>query len=300
MDLNLLIALDALLEENSVLAAAQRLHLSPPAVSRTLGRIREATGDDILVRSGRTMTPTPYALAIREEVRALKRKAEALLKPPRTLELDSLERVFTVRCHDALIDVLAIALIRIVAQQAPKVGIRFLGEASGDDADLARGHVDLEIGSSQPARAEIEFEALGVDSLVAAMRTQHPLADRPLTAKRFAAAEHLAVSRRGRAWGPIDDALTAIGLQRRVSATLPTSAAALTVVARTDAIVVVPRTLCAPMCAVLQLLTRPVPLTLPVSPINMSWHRRHNSDPAHSWIRMQVSNALTGELGQGS
>lgn len=299
MDLNLLIALDALLEENSVLAAAERLHLSPPAVSRTLARIREATGDDILVRSGRTMTPTPYAIAIREEVRELKRMAEALLKPPRKLELNSLERVFTVRCHDVLIDILATALIRIIAEQAPRVGIRFLAEASGDDADLARGHVDLEIGSSEPARPEIEFETLGVDSLVVAMRTKHPLADAPLTAERFAAAEHLAVSRRGRARGPIDDALSAIGLQRHVSATLPTSAAALTVVARTDAIVVVPRTLCAPMCEAFQLLTHSVPLTLPLSPIIMSWHRRHNSDPAHSWIRMQVSNALIGKLKHG-
>ena len=74
VDLNLLIALDALLEENSVAAAADRLHLSPPAMSRTLSRIRRATGDDILVRAGRTMAPTPRALELRDETRDLVRR----------------------------------------------------------------------------------------------------------------------------------------------------------------------------------------------------------------------------------
>ena len=107
VDLNLLIALDALLEENSVAAAADRLHLSPPAMSRTLSRIRRATGDDILVRSGRTMTPTPRALELREETRELVRRAAAVLTPPRTLDLDALDRVFTIRSHDALACALA-------------------------------------------------------------------------------------------------------------------------------------------------------------------------------------------------
>ena len=80
-DLNLLTVLDALLEEGSVMGAAERLHLSSPAVSRTLGRIRKVTGDDILVRTGHTMTPTPYALGIREEVNRLVRQANAVLTP---------------------------------------------------------------------------------------------------------------------------------------------------------------------------------------------------------------------------
>src|ERR1700742_5245731 len=92
VDLNLLIALDALLEENSVAAAADRLHLSPPAMSRTLSRIRRATGDDILVRTGRTMSPTPRALELREETRELVRRATAVLTPVQDPNLDTLER----------------------------------------------------------------------------------------------------------------------------------------------------------------------------------------------------------------
>src|SRR6201996_3439786 len=103
LDFNLLPALDALLEENSVAAAAERLHLSPPAMSRTLSRIRRATGDEILVRTGRTMTPTPRALERREEPRELVRRAAAVLTPVQELNLDTLERTFTIRCHDALV-----------------------------------------------------------------------------------------------------------------------------------------------------------------------------------------------------
>src|ERR1700733_10052650 len=111
VDLNLLIALDALLEENSVAAAADRLHLSPPAMSRTLARIRRATGDDILVRSGRSMVPTARALELREGTRELVRRAAAVLTPPRALDLAKLDRHFTVRGHDALLGALARPLL---------------------------------------------------------------------------------------------------------------------------------------------------------------------------------------------
>ena len=151
VDLNLLIALDALLEENSVAAAADRLHLSPPAMSRTLSRIRRATGDDILVRSGRTMTPTPRALELREETRELVRRGTAVLTPPRTLDLDTLDRVFTIRSHDALAGALAPLLTAAIAA-APGVQVRLLAEPAGDVADLARGHTDAEIGAAGPAR----------------------------------------------------------------------------------------------------------------------------------------------------
>src|SRR5919199_290295 len=107
LDLNLLTALDALLEEGSVTGAAERLRLSAPAVSRTLGRIRRLTGDDILVRTGRTMTPTPYALAVREQVGDLVRQANAVLAPRRELDLATLTRTFTLRCHDAIATMLA-------------------------------------------------------------------------------------------------------------------------------------------------------------------------------------------------
>src|SRR6201994_2579944 len=107
VDLNLLVALDALLAENSVAAAADRLHLSPPAMSRTLSRIRRGTGDVIPARTVRTMTPTRRARERRAAGRALARGDPAVRPPPRTLDLDTLDRAFTIRGHDALAGALA-------------------------------------------------------------------------------------------------------------------------------------------------------------------------------------------------
>jgi DNA-binding transcriptional LysR family regulator len=298
VDLNLLIALDALLEENSVAAAADRLHLSPPAMSRTLSRIRRATGDDILVRSGRTMTPTPRALELREETRELVRRATAVLTPPRTLDLDALDRVFTIRSHDALACALGPPLAAAIAA-APRVQVRLLAEPSADVTDLARGHTDLEIGAAGAARPEIAAETIGADHMVAMFRAGHPLADGDLTAERLAAADHVTVSRRGRLHGVIDDALAERGLSRRVVAALPTSSAALDLVARTDLVTTVAEQVCRPVWTRLGLVARGFPFPVPPVPVILTWHHRNDSDPAHSWLRTQVRRALRAILDPG-
>ena len=155
LDLNLMTALDALLEEGSVAGAAERLHLSAPAMSRTLGRIRRSTGDLILVRTGRTMTPTPHALAIRAEVHELVERAHAVLEPERHLDLASLERTFTIRGHDAAITVLGADLLAVLQQEAPGVRVRLLAETNADTNELRQGRVDLEIGSTEPEAPEV-------------------------------------------------------------------------------------------------------------------------------------------------
>jgi DNA-binding transcriptional LysR family regulator len=296
VDLNLLIALDALLEENSVAAAADRLHLSPPAMSRTLSRIRRATGDDILVRSGRTMTPTPRALELREETRDLVRRAAAVLTPPRALDLDALDRVFTIRGHDALAAALAPPLTMTIGAAAPHVQIRLLAEPSADVADLARGHTDLEIGATAPERPEIAAEVIGTDHMVAIFRAGHSLADGALTPQRLAAVGHVTVSRRGRLRGAIDDALADRGLTRRVVAALPTSSAALDLVARTDLVTAVAEQVCRPAWTRAGLLGRPFPFPVPPVPVILTWHHRNDTDPAHAWLRTQVRQALRAIL----
>ncbi|MFC7751777.1 LysR family transcriptional regulator [Tsukamurella soli] len=292
MDLNLLVALDALLEENSVAAAADRLHLSPPAMSRTLARIRRATGDDILVRTGRTMTPTPRALALRDETRDVVRRAAALLTPEQTLDLDTLDRAFTLRCHDALAAALAPSLLGRIAGFAPHAAVRFLAEPADDVADLARGHTDVEIGATAPLRPEIASETVGSDRMVAVFRPGHPLAAGELTMERFAAAGHVTISRRGRLRGPVDEVLAQHGLRRHVIAALPTSSVALELVAATDVVTVVAEQVCRPTWTRLGLHVRPLPVELPSVPVIVAWHHRYDSDPAHAWLRAQVRHVL--------
>ncbi|WP_208297789.1 LysR family transcriptional regulator [Actinophytocola oryzae] len=291
MDLNLLTTLDALLEENSVQAAADRLHLSAPAVSRALTRIRKSTGDDILVRTGRTMTPTPRALAIRDEVRALVERAGEVLAPNRVLDLAKLRRTFTIQGHDALVGVLYPALLATAVVEAPGIGLRFLPESPVDTPDLARGHVDVEVGSTIPTTSEISHEVVGHDELVAVFRADHPLAQ-DFTLDHFAAADHVTVSRRGRLRDGVDKALAEHGLRRRVVAALPTSAVALQAAAHSDTVVVVARRACARACEGLGLRTHALDLDLPAPPVVVAWPSRYDSDPAHAWLRGHCRSAL--------
>jgi DNA-binding transcriptional LysR family regulator len=292
LDLNLLTALDALLEEGSVVGAADRLHLTPPAMSRALSRIRRVMDDQILVRTGRTMTPTPRALAVREQVHALVEQAQSLLAPEHELDLSTLERTFTLKWHDSVTTAIGPTLLTAVRQQAPGVRLRLLAEAATDGNDLRQGRVDLEIGATPPTLPDIRSDTVVHDRPAAVMRADHPLAKEELTVERYAAADHLTVSRRGRLQDPVDDLLQARGLHRRVVAAVPTVTAALHFVRHSDLVAVVPEHMVRPVAAEYGLYTAPVPLDAPPVPLILSWHQRYDGDRAHAWLRTRVSALL--------
>lgn len=289
VDLNLLLALDVLLREGSVTAAADKLHLSVPAMSRTLGRIRKAFGDPILVRSGRGLVPTPRALALREGVSALVEQAQALLSVGARLDPATLDREFTVLSNESMASTHGAALISAVRAAAPGVRLRFLAEGHQDTAALREGSLDLEIGVFGALPPELRVQALTTEHLVVVMRAGHPLARRPLTPARFAAAEHLGVSRRGRVAGPLDTALAELGLTRRVAATAPTFGAALAMVRHTDLITLAPAQHAAALGPALGLTHLDSPVPLEPVPVAMAWHRRFEADPAHRWLREQAA-----------
>lgn len=292
LDLNLLAALDALLEEGSVQGAAARLHVTSPAMSRSLGRIRKATGDQILVRTGRHMTPTTRALAMRTQVHALVQQAHHLLSAQTELDLARLERVFTVRWHDALTTTCATALIAAVHRQAPGVQLRLTAEPGDDTPELRRGEVDLASSAGPPSLPDIRHRLIGRDRLVLAVRPGHSLTQQPVTPERYAAADHLTVSRRGLLHNRIDDALSALGHRRRVVASAPTTATALQLTRDSDLVVTLPDAATRPARHQLGLTTLPVPLDLPEVPLHLLWHQRHDNDPAHTWLRETATQTL--------
>ncbi|MFB6559005.1 LysR family transcriptional regulator, partial [Streptomyces sp. NPDC056400] len=284
LDLNLLVALDVLLEEASVSRAAARMHLSEPAMSRTLGRIRKALGDPVLVRAGRVMVPTPHALAVQGEVRAVVDRARALFLTGTEVDLPTLTRTFTVLANDAFTAVYAATLFNRVTREAPGVRLRFLSESHVDVPALREGVADLELGVVDTRSPEVRVEHLADERMLGVVRHGHPLLRGRITARRFAAAEHLTASRRGRLEGPVDTALAEQGLSRRVVGSVGTFPASLFVLRESDLVGLMTSQV-EPLAAALGLAAFEIPLALPPLPFGMAWHPRHDADPAHAWLR---------------
>lgn len=283
-DLNLLIPLDVLLTEGSVAAAARRLRLSPSAMSRTLARLRQATGDPLLVRAGRRLVPTPRALELREQVARVSEQAIALLRPAAALDLSSLHRTFTIRCREGFAESFGAALLAAVAAEAPQVRLGFHPKADKDSTPLRTGEIDLDTGVVDPATApELRARALFHDTFVAAFRCGHTLAHGPMTIAAYAAASHVVVSRRGQERGHVDEALARLGLERRIVAVVGSFAAAVAVVRDSDLVTTLPDRQTRALRAGVEIAA--VPGLSTALTVSLMWHPRLDADPAHRWLR---------------
>jgi DNA-binding transcriptional LysR family regulator len=282
-DLNLLVALDVLLAEGNVSRAARRLGLSASAMSRTLARLRETTGDPLLVRAGRGLVPTPRALELRERVGQLVQDAEAVLRPAATTSLATLVRTFTLRTSDGFVENFGPALIACIGAEAPGVRLRFVQKLDKDSTLLRDGTVDLETGVvGSTIGPEVRAQALFRDRFIGAVRTGHPLSEGDVTPARYAAGRHVLFSRQG-VEGPIDEALGMLGLKREIVTIVSGFSAALALARASDLIASVPerhtRNLRTGMHAF------PLPVAIPEITVSMLWHPRLHADPAHRWLR---------------
>ena len=288
-DLNLLTALNALLSEGSVSRAAERLGLSESAMSRTLARLRETTGDELLVRAGRAMVPTPRALALRDRVKQLVEEAGAVLQPAGELNLGTLERMFTVRANDGFTEAFAHLLVARAAREAPGVRLRFAPKPDKDVRPLREGTIDLDVGVLGESGPEVRVQALYRDRFIAVVRQGHPLlAEGETTAERFAACDHVVTSRRGRITGPVDDALAAIGLTRNVAVVVPSFGTALSIAAATDMVALIPASYFEHLRASNAMRSFELPVQTEHITISQMWHPRLDGDPAHRWLRRVV------------
>lgn len=286
-DLNLLITLNVLLEEGSVARAAQRLRLSPSAMSRALARLRETTGDPLLVRAGRGLVPTPRALELRERVAALVQEAEGVLRPAEQLDLRQFARTFTLRTSDGFVENFGAPLIACLNEEAPSVRLNFVQKLSRDSALLRDGSVDLETGViDESTGPEVRVRMLFRDRLIGVVHKGHPLAKGKMTAQRYAAARHVLVSRRGHAKGVMDDALETLGLHREIVTTVAGFSAALALARVSDLVATVPERHVGSLIDGLHVFTLPFP-TAPIT-VSMMWHPRMDADPAHRWLRSTV------------
>jgi DNA-binding transcriptional LysR family regulator len=296
IDFNLLHTLDVLLGEQSVTGAAEKLNLSVPAVSRSLLRIRRMLDDPILVRAGRRLVPTSKALEIRARVHAVVAEARTLAGTSGGTSLDSLKRTFTIRTSEAFAGAYAATINERVLQKAPRVKLRFIAEGEEDLASLRDGIVDLDVGVIRLSGPEIKVQLLLNDQHVGATRRGHSLSRGKVTAKRFAKANHVCVSRRGKEFGPIDEALASQQLSRNVALVVPSPYAALIAVAGSNLVATVPGHLMHTAITLLRVHVFPLPVKVPHVPISQAWHPRHDADPAHKHLRECIKN-ICSELG---
>lgn len=295
-DLNLLVALDVLLEEASVAAAARRLRLSPSAMSRTLARLRDATGDPLLVRAGRSLVPTPRALELRDRVGPIVRDAESVLRPAEEIDLARLTRTFTLRTSEGFAETFGPRLLDRASAEAPRMLLRFVQKSDKESESLRQGDVDLETGIvGRSTGPEVMAQALFRDRFVGVVRAGHTLARGRMTPARYAGGRHIGVTRRGRDTGPIDDALAPLGLARQVVAIVGGFATALALARSSDLIATVPERHTAALRTGMHAF--PLPFATPEITVSMLWHPRLSADPGHRWLRGCVRDACAAEVG---
>jgi DNA-binding transcriptional LysR family regulator len=286
-DLNLLVTLDVLLAEGSVARAARRLRLSPSAMSRALARLRATTGDPLLVRAGRGLVPTPRAIELRGRVSQLVQDGVAILRPAEKLDLEHLVRTFTLRTSDGFVENFGPDLVARVREDAPGVRLCFVPKTDRDSASLRDGIVDLETGVVGKTTApELRAQALFRDRFVGVVRVGHPLCKGEITPARYAAGRHIVVSRRGLDRGPIDEALSPLGLERDIATIVAGFATALALARASDLIASVPERHTGNLRAGMHSFALPV--VAPEIMVAMLWHPRMDADPAHRWLRGRV------------
>lgn len=293
VDLNLLVALDALLAEGSVTRAARRLGLSTSAMSRTLTRLRLVTGDPLLVRAGRGLVPTPRALELRDQVHELTREARGILRP-QTDEVDMawVKGTFTIRASESFMEWLSGPVVAAVTQLAPRICLRFEAKPDKDAQPLREGLVDLEIGLIGTFAPEIRTRFLFHDTYVGVARIGHPiLAKSPVTLERFAAVNHVAALQEGSAIGSLDSALGARKLQRRITVVVPGYPDAMRIARQSALVAIVPRSCLGNEVsgdAPSGLEHFELPASMSRFSISAMWHPRMDADPVHRRLRNVV------------
>jgi DNA-binding transcriptional LysR family regulator len=302
-DLNLLKVFDVVMAERSLTRAAQVLSLTQPAVSNALRRLREALGDEVLVRQGRSLQATPKALLLWPQVRETLARLQSALSP-QPFSAAATVRSFVLTMADATASKLMPALVQDIMREAPGVSLRTVPLNTRDprpmleagDVDLAVGHFPAAlaaIGLQRQSGQAVRFahQRLFSSDYVCVMRAQHPLAQTPLSLDAFCEAHHVLVSFSGRAYGLIDEALASVNRSRRVVLTVNQFFTTGSIVADSDLLAVMPRHFVQVTGFASQLAVRELPFEVPPIHVDSVWHQRHDNDSAQAWLRMQVQTA---------
>ncbi len=291
IDLNLLVALEALLDEKNVTRAADRLGMSQPAASRALGRLRTLFSDVLLVDG-----PGGYVLSSRaEEVHPALRRI--LAGVGELLEANSFDpATATGRIRLLMPDLQAAALtphlLARLAREAPSLDLDIVAPGTNGIEALEHGVADAMVALIDDAPAGIRRRGLYDEELVTLMRAHHPALTEKLTLDRFLALEHIVVSVTGVGLAPVDEVLARMGRTRRVKLRVPNFFAAVEIAARSDLIMTLPSSLARAAANMRRFVSLPPPLDLGSFTMSLAWHARQQDAPRHIWLRRAIVAAV--------
>lgn len=291
VDLNLVLALDALLAERHVTRAAARLGITQSAASHALARLRDLLDDPILVRGPRgTMLPTPRATALAPAVHRILGDLAAVLRGDTAFDPATARRTFHLGTSDYVELVLLPRLVERLHRIAPGIDLFAHTLTDHGDAGLAAGTFDVVLGPPRgAARPAGSYEkVLFEESFTCIVRAGHPLAAGRLTLPRYCAASHVLVAPRGTPGSFVDDALAAVGRTRRVALAVPHFLVVPHLIASSDLVATLAARVAATFTDALDLVQMAPPLALPRFQIALAWHERDHDDPPHRWLREQL------------
>lgn len=292
LDLNLLVALDALLAERSVSRAAARMSLSPSATSDALARLREYFGDELLVQVGRRMEPTPRGEALRDPVREMLVCVESTIVAPPSFDPEHSRRLFRIFASDYTQMVLAPALMQQVAARRCSASFEFLPQVTEPGRELERGDADLLVMPESLLTGGNPHRVLYEEHFVCVVWQGSPLAQGTLTRERYLAARHVVMRPQGvRADSYEDWFLRRHGLQREVAATSYGFANAAGLLLGTPWVATMHERLARQLARVWPLQLRPCPLEIPPMRQAVQWHAFRNNDPGIAWLLDQLGQA---------
>jgi DNA-binding transcriptional LysR family regulator len=291
VDLNLLVALDALLTERHVSRAAARVGLTQPAMSNALARLRRVLGDPLFVRTPEGMRPTPRAEALAGPLgEALRTVRERVLRQDK-FDPATAQRTFGIATQDYEQLVLLPAVTARLAREAP--GIRLQVTTPSERLpvlDLSQGKIDIMIGVHQATPAGLMRQTLMTDEFLCVV-ADGPDAPTKLTLKSYAAMDHLLISPYGGMTGYVDEALAKAGLARQVKLAVPDFALAPWLLLKTPYVLTMPERAARQLAIHLPLRLLPPPVVVPAFTEYMFWHERTHTDPAHKWLRQVIKDA---------
>lgn len=289
VDLNLLVVLDTICTEGGITKAADKLHLTQPAVSHALARLRDAFDDPLFERQGQRMVPTPLVQRLIEPLRDSLRSIGALLNDTQTFEPSTSNRRFVIGLRDFMESTVMPPLMRALARGAPGISVSSVrANRRALESELAAGTLDLAIDVLLPVADEVRVRHISVDRLAVVARQGHPAVDGAIDLEAYLAQRHIVVSSRRLGPGLDDLELRRLGLQRKIALRCQFYFAACRTVSETDLLLTMPQSYAHTLNRQFgnQVIDSPAPKS--AMDANLYWHSSNENDPGNRWLRALI------------